>query len=308
MRSVTDMTVPLPGGQLMVQDAGPPDGLPVLVYMGSPGSRHLSPAAVRLAGRKGLRLIGVDPPGYGGSTAQPGRRVADSAADTKAIADALGITRLAVWGISGGGPVALACAALLPGLVFAACVFASLGPYGEPGLDFLDFLSEAGRDEARLFFADRPLARERFRADAAEQSGQMSVAAGWLEHWGDQAEADAAHSREVAEWLALCWRDGMRDGDQGWWDDWASYLQPWGFDLSTIRVPVQLWHGLGDASIPAAHAKWLADRIPGVDAHFPAGDDHGTIEANHASQAYDWLIAVGQETFSAGSGKSPETD
>src|SRR5450432_1810835 len=106
----------------MVQDAGPPDGLPVLVYTGSPGSRHLSPVTLRLADRKGLRLIGVDPPGYGGSAAQPGRRVADSAADVTAIADALGITGLAVWGISGGGPVALACAALLPDLVVAACV------------------------------------------------------------------------------------------------------------------------------------------------------------------------------------------
>jgi pimeloyl-ACP methyl ester carboxylesterase len=290
--SVTDVAISLPGGQLMVQDAGPPDGLPVLVYSGSPGSRHLSPAALRLAGRKDLRLIGVDPPGYGGSAAQPGRRIGSSAADAKAIAEALGITRLATWGISGGGPIALACAALLPDLVFAACVFASLGPYGEPGLDFPDFLSEAGHDEVRLFFEDRPQARENFRLDAAEQFGHLSVAAGWLSHWGDKAGADAAHSREVAEWLALCWRDGMRDGDQGWWDDWAAFLQPWGFDLSAIRVPVQLWHGLGDASIPAAHAKWLADRIPGVEAHFPADDDHGTIEANHASQAYDWLIAV----------------
>src|ERR1700685_1813182 len=117
--SLTDITVPLPGGQLLVQDAAPPDGLPVLVYNGSPGSRHLSPAALRLAGPKGLRLIGVDPPGYGGSTAQPSRRISRRASDVAAIADALGITRLAVWGISGGGPLALACAALLPGLVFA---------------------------------------------------------------------------------------------------------------------------------------------------------------------------------------------
>ena len=63
-------------------------------------------------------------------------------------------------------------------------MFASLGPYGEPGLDFLDFLSEAGRGEVRLFFADRPQARKKFRAYAAEQFGRLSVAAGWLEHWG----------------------------------------------------------------------------------------------------------------------------
>ena len=128
MPSVTDITVQLPGGQLMVQDAGPPGGLAVLVYDGSTGSRLLSPAALRQACGKGLRLIGVDPPGYGGSTPRPGRTVADGAADASAIARALGIAKLAVWGISAGGPTALACAALLPdrpGL---------RGPAARPGL------------------------------------------------------------------------------------------------------------------------------------------------------------------------------
>jgi len=119
----------------------------------------------------------------------------------------------------------------------------------------------------------------------------MSVPAGWLAKWGSKAETDAAHSREVAEHLAMCWRDGMRGGDQGWWDDWVAFLQPWGFDLSAIRVPVQLWHGQLDTSPPPAHGRWLADRIPGVDARFPGDDDHGTIEASSSAEAYDWLIA-----------------
>jgi pimeloyl-ACP methyl ester carboxylesterase len=246
---------------------------------------------LRLASEKGLRLIGVDPPGYGGSTAQPGRRIANSADDARAIAKALGIARLAVWGVSGGGPAALACAATLPGLVFAACLFASLGPYGEPGLDFLGGLSEDGRDEVRLFFDDRVQARANFRADAARQFERMSTPAGWLEKWGDKAETDAAHGRELAEHLALCWRDGMRDGDQGWWDDWAAFLQPWGFGIGAIRVPVQLWHGARDTAVRPAHGRWLADRIPGAEAHFPAADDHATIEASHFGHAYDWLIA-----------------
>jgi pimeloyl-ACP methyl ester carboxylesterase len=288
---VADITIPVRGGNLMVQDAGPPDGLPVLVYSGSPGSRQLSPVALRLAAPRGLRLIGADPPGYGGSTPQPGRLVADGAADARAIADALGITRMAVWGVSGGGPTALACAALLPDMVFAACALASLGPYGQPGLDFLDGMSDGAAEEVRLFFEDRPKARENFRADAARQFERMSQPAGWLQLWGDKAETDAAHSREVAEHLALCSRDGMRDGDQGWWDDWAAFLQPWGFDLGAIRVPVQLWHGQRDTSVRIAHGRWLASRIPGVDAHFPADDDHGTIEARHGPAAYDWLIA-----------------
>jgi pimeloyl-ACP methyl ester carboxylesterase len=290
MPNVCDITIPVRGGNLMVQDAGPPDGLPVLVYSGSPGSRQLSPAALRLATPKGLRLIGVDPPGFGGSTPQPGRLVADAAADARAIAEGLGITRMAVWGFSGGGPWALACAALLPDLAFAVCVFASLGPYGEPGLDFLDRMSDGAAEEVRLFFEDRPKARESFRADAAEQVKWMSEPAGWLRRWGDKAETDAAHSREMAEYLAFSCRDGMRDGDQGWWDDWAAFLQPWGFDLGAIRVPVQLWHGQRDASVQVAHGRWLASQIPGVDAHFPA-DDHATIEARHCPAAYDWLIA-----------------
>ena len=268
-----------------------PGGLPVMVYCGSPGSRLLSPAALSQAAPLGLRLIGVDPPGYGGSTPRPGRLVVDGAADARAIAGALGITRMAVFGVSGGGPTALACAALLPDLVFAVCVLASIGPYGEPGLDFLDGLSDGGREEVRLFFEDRPKARENFRADAAAQFERMSQPAGWLQLWGDRAGADAAHSGEMAEHLARCWRDGLQDGDSGWWDDWAAFLQPWGFDLGAIGVPVQLWHGQADASVQVAHGRWLADRIPGVDAHFPAGDDHSTIEESHRLAAYAWLIA-----------------
>lgn len=76
-----------------------------------------------------------------------------------------------------GRPLALACAALLPETVFAACVFAPLGPYGEAGLDFTGGLSEAGHREVRLFFEARPQARENFRVDAAGQFEQMSVAA-----------------------------------------------------------------------------------------------------------------------------------
>src|SRR5229473_2612002 len=162
-----------------------------------------------------------------------------------------------------------ACAATLPGLVFAACLFASLGPYGEPGLDFLDGLSEGGRDEVRLFFDDRAHARANFRADAARRFERMSTPAGWLEKWGDKAETNAAHGRELAEHLALCWHDGMRHGDQGWWDDWTAFLQPWGFDIGAIRVPVQLWHGARDTAVRPAHGRWLADRIPAADAHFP---------------------------------------
>lgn len=87
----------------MVQEGGRGDGHPVLVHAGSPSSRHLYGPHLRDALHQGIRLFSYDRPGYGGSDAQPGRVVADCAADVNVIVDALGIERFAVWGISAGG-------------------------------------------------------------------------------------------------------------------------------------------------------------------------------------------------------------
>ncbi|WP_207795323.1 alpha/beta fold hydrolase [Deinococcus koreensis] len=83
--------------------------------------------------RLGIRWVSSDRPGYGGSTPLPGRSVAAAAADLNAVADALGLERFAVMGHSGGGPHALACAALLPGRVLAVVSGAGLAPYGAGG-------------------------------------------------------------------------------------------------------------------------------------------------------------------------------
>ena len=131
MAASTQRTARTPDGRtLAIEEAGDPGGRPVLVHNGTPNSRHLYAPAAADAAARGLRLIGYDRPGYGGSTPQPGRSVADCAADVRAICAELGIDRLAMWGVSGGGPHLLACAALLPDLVPAAASLASLAPPG----------------------------------------------------------------------------------------------------------------------------------------------------------------------------------
>jgi len=105
------------GRTLAVEDAGDRAGRPVLVHVGTPNSRHLYGLTVTDAAARGLRLISYDRPGYGESTPQPGRTMADCAADVRAICAVLGIEKLVTWGLSGGGPHVLACAALLPDLV-----------------------------------------------------------------------------------------------------------------------------------------------------------------------------------------------
>jgi pimeloyl-ACP methyl ester carboxylesterase len=276
------------GRTIAVEDAGPPDGFPVLVHHGG-GSRHLEPAAVREARRHGLRLISYDRAAYGGSTPRPGRVIADCEPEVEAILNDLEIGRIAVWGFSGGAPYALATAALLPEAVVAACVLAPRGPYGAPGLDFFAGMGESAREEVRLFFADRVAARKKFRTDSAEFYVRLSTPAGWLERWGDQAGMDSAHSEEAARYLAATWQDGWTHGDDGWWDDWCAFLSPWGFEVDAITAPVGLWHGLADQHCSPSHSRWLAERIPHVVARFTEDDDHTNIEEHNRAEAYAWL-------------------
>src|SRR5215212_10181043 len=126
------------GRTLHVVEDGDAVGLPVIVHGGTPGGAEpLHRPWVEDARERGLRLIAYDRPGYGPSTPRPGRTVADAASDTAAIADALGIERFATWGISGGGPHALACAALMPERVTAAALLASPAPFDADDLDWL---------------------------------------------------------------------------------------------------------------------------------------------------------------------------
>jgi pimeloyl-ACP methyl ester carboxylesterase len=278
------------GRSLRVDHADLPGGFPVLVHAGSPGSRRMLGSAVDLAATEfGLRLISYDRPGYGDSPAAPGRRVADAAADATAIAAGLGLPRMATWGHSGGGPYALACAALLPGLVVAGCVFASPAPVDGPGLDFMAGWSDEGREEFELFFRAPELARELRWSRAQEALPSLATAAGWLDRFGEHEGTASAHTRELASYLALVQQDTLCHGDEGWWEDNVALLSPWGFDPAAITVPVQLWHGERDPAVPPAHGQWLASRIPRVDAHLLPDDDHGSIHDRHLAEAYGWL-------------------
>ena len=141
------------GRTLMVEVGGDPEGLAILAYNGTPNSRHLYGPWLEDAVEHGIRLMSYDRPGYGGSTPQPGRTVADCAADVRSIAEALGVERLAVWGTSGGGPHALACAALLPDLVVAVTALCSIAPYGAAGLDYFSGMGRDNVDDIKLYLA-----------------------------------------------------------------------------------------------------------------------------------------------------------
>ncbi|HEY6314594.1 MAG TPA: alpha/beta fold hydrolase [Streptosporangiaceae bacterium] len=277
------------GRTLAIEEDGDPNGHPVLVHGGTPNSRHLYPPTAIDAAARGLRLISYDRPGYGGSTPQPGRTVADCAADVRAICAELGIERLAMWGISGGGPHVLACAALLPDLVTAAASLASLAPLDAEGLDWFAGMGQDNVDDFRLYLRDPVAARAKSESDreaslAASADDLAAILRTLL------SPADAAVLKDaLAEYLVYSNHEGLAPSGQGWWDDGVADASPWGFELSAISVPVLLMHGRQDKFVPFGHGQWLAARIPGVEARLFDHDGHLTLLVNRIGEVHAWL-------------------
>ena len=277
------------GRALAVQEGGDLAGRPVLVHNGTPNSRHLYGPHAADAARRGLRLISYDRPGYGGSSPHPGRTVADCAADVRAICAALGIGRLATWGISGGGPHVLACAALLPDLVVAAASLAWSAPYGADGLDWFADMGQENVDDFRLLLSDPGAARRKLEKDREEF---LAASASDLDEGMKSllTPTDAAVlTGELAEYLSYSMHEGLAPGGEGWWEDGYAEVGPWGFNLAAISVPVLLMHGRQDRFVPFGHGQWLAAHIPGVEARLLDDDGHLTLMEHHVGEVHAWL-------------------
>jgi pimeloyl-ACP methyl ester carboxylesterase len=278
------------GRTLAVEEAGHPGGLAVLLHAGTPNSRELYRRHAEDAAARGLRLIGYDRPGYGGSSPHPGRTVADCAGDVRAICAELGIGRLLTWGISGGGPHVLATAALLPDLVVAAASLASLAPYGADGLDFFAGMGRENVDDFGLVLHGSESAVHARYAELRAES--LTVSADTVAETLTTLLTGtdrAALTGELAEYLARTEQEGLAPGYEGWLEDGRAHTGPWGFELSAISVPVLVVHGREDQFVPQSHGKWLAARIPGAQAWFPDDDGHLTLFENRVGEVHQWL-------------------
>ena len=274
------------GRTLAVEDAGDRGGRPVMVHVGTPGGRRLyGPRTLADAQRRGLRLISYDRPGYGDSTPQSGRSMADCARDVRVICEALGIDRLAMWGLSGGGPHVLACAALLPDLVPAAASLASLAPYDAEGLDWLAGFSQEAIDEARLTLTDQAKARALFRREQ-----EKVVAAPPAQVALDLQAGTPGADLTLLTDEAVSMQQALAPGIEGAWDDCVAQLTPWGFDVARISLPVLLLHGGRDRAVPFSHGQWLASHIPGVETWFFDDEGHALREG-HIEDVHAWLVA-----------------
>jgi len=286
------MNVAAPDGRtLNVHEAGDPAGPMILYHHGTPMNGALFAAWAQDAAARGARLVGYDRPGYGGSTPHPGRTVADAAADAAAIADALGVQRFATWGISGGGPHALACAALLPDRVVAAASLAGVAPFDAPGLNFFAGMGKDNHVEFGAAMAGREALEPRAGADAEALSDITPE--GLVEAMSTLVSPvdEGALRGEVGEFLARGMPEVFDNGAAGWVDDDLAFVAPWGFDVAGIRVPVLVWQGRHDQFVPPSHGEWLATHIPGAEVRLTADDGHLTLISERIPAVHEWLLA-----------------
>lgn len=253
---------------------GPLGNLVLVYHSGTPSAALLPDFLVDPALALGLPAVVWSRPGYGKSTPQPGRSVAAVAADTATVLDALGIGSFVTLGWSGGGPHALACAALRPDRCRAAAILAGVAPYGAPGLDWMAGMGPENVEEFGCSIAGIAQITAFLEAELptmrSVEGPQVAASLGGLVPDVDKA----AITGELAEYLAGALRNAVAHGIGGWRDDDLAFVKDWGFPLHAITRPVAVWQGSEDLMVPFAHGQWLAGAIPGAEAHLLPGEGH----------------------------------
>src|SRR5262245_60446759 len=270
---VTDLTVRLADGRSMaLGDVGPRDGLPVLYLHGAIGAPLECRGELAMAIETlGIRLLLPQRPGFGGSEPQRGRTLLDFAGDREQAADALGLQRFAVVGVSAGGPYAIACGHRLADRVRVAAV-SSLSPLcapvDVPGLPWrvrlpLRGIAAAPGLTARL--GDAAIALVTRHPRVLERA--MLVGAPPIDR---RRVADPATRRDTQSAFLAATASGIA----GLIEDHLVTSRPWGFALEEIRCEVHVWHGMADAFVPADHALHLVAGLPRCRAWFDPGEGH----------------------------------
>jgi pimeloyl-ACP methyl ester carboxylesterase len=259
---------------------GDPEGTPVFIAHGTPGSRRaLSPGLddPEWLRQQHLRFIGVDRPGYGYSDSWPEAGLLDCAEDLVRVADHLGHKRFAALGVSGGGPYAVALGALVPERVKGVAIVSGLGMLDRP--DALDGMSEGNVAETKMAM-DSPddlvtahdeaarAIREDPEGDLAELSEELS-----------EVDREMLERQDIRAFLIETFQEAVRQGARGWVDDDLRLVQPWPFRLDEISgVDVRIYHGEADVLVPPHHAKKLAEGIPGSRLHLYPGEGHLSMD------------------------------
>lgn len=270
-RPITAALTTSDGRTLAYCEWGDRAGVPVFSLHGTPGSRLTRHPDEDVYTRAGVRAITYDRAGYGQSTRHAGRRVADAAGDIATIADALGVSRFAVMGGSGGAPHALACATLLPDRVTRCASVVGPAPFGPGGLSREEYFEGMVEGNVREF-GWALVGEDALRPELERETPELLASlAGEAENpLGDDyalspQDRQAISTGGLREMLAASLHEGIGRTVDGFVDDDLAFTTPWGFEPAAITVPVSVWYGPHDTLVPTGHGEWLGRTIPGAE-------------------------------------------
>ncbi|GHC78162.1 hypothetical protein GCM10010349_59310 [Streptomyces flavofungini] len=287
--------VPLPDGRVTeVLTYGTATEGTLLCHAGTPGGLVPRQSFARVCDQLGLRHVMAGRPGYGRSSPRPGRVMADIAEDTAVVLNHLGVDTFVSMGGSGGGPHALACAALLPDRCRATAAVVSPAPIDADGLDHYAGMGPENVEEWKLAEQGREAIEPWLRRTVAD--------------WGDLTAADFVDSyrgalppvdqelctTEFGDTFIASTRKSTSTGVEGWVEDDLALVAPWGFDLGAITTPVTLWTGKLDRMVSHEHSVWLARAVPGADLHVIAGHGHLSLQQAYLPDIVTDLLGKGR--------------
>ena len=254
-------------------------------HHGTPSAGPLSPYIRRNADANNFRVIGIIRPGYGSSTAIPGRTIDTISEINCEVANAFGIERFGLVGGSGGGPHALASAHLAGNRCLAQLIIAGTAPSDSSNFDFFAGMTEEGRDRWLL-----PLtSMDNFEAGITKEATAMSTYSDEQIREKFNVEAEDPSSDEVVSAIKAKLKYSFLQGIQGMRDDYLAFLKPWGFSLGETSMPVQLWTGTEDVNVPQSHSHYLHGVIPNSELRAMVGKNHSTISEPAVEEGFKWL-------------------
>jgi pimeloyl-ACP methyl ester carboxylesterase len=248
------------GRRIGYAEFGDPNGATVLALHGTPGSRLMFALTDPAARARGLRIVAPERPGYGLSDFRRRTSLVQTAEDVTAFADALGLDRLAIIGVSGGSPFAVATASSMPDRIVLLGLISPVGPIADcqgrirMSKQHRLIFTRIGRSSpaiASFFWSLRSLVR--FAPGVAYRALMQRV---------PQSDRIVLTRAEVKANLQAALREGLRPGIDGARQDLRLFCAPWGLPLADIDVPTVIWQGSDDPIVPPGGAYHLAETLP----------------------------------------------
>jgi pimeloyl-ACP methyl ester carboxylesterase len=262
------------GRTLAYAEGGDPGGAPIFLFHGIPGSRSdLERSFGRdvLAG-SGVRVIGVDRPGFGASDFQPNRRFDDWPADVAAVADHLGIERFGILGYSGGGPYVVACAHALPGRLTFAGIVSGDGPAETPR--FRDGMGKTDAIMTRLARLAPPVARLAISQAVKQAERSPEKFSRSFDKELSPPDLEIHKDPDTREAIREIFLESTRRGPAGVVHDYRIWARPSGLPFEAVEIPVRVWHGDSDGIVPMHHAEYVVGRLANAELTVLPGVGH----------------------------------